>query len=66
MHIASASKWLYAAYFAERYGATSLTGRDFQFLTLSSGYHSLQSRPDTQCDSSQGVNFTVDDCVDLC
>jgi hypothetical protein len=66
MYIASASKWLYAAYFAERYGATSLTGRDFQFLTLSSGYHSLQSRPDTQCDSSQGVNFTVDDCVDLC
>jgi hypothetical protein len=66
MNIASASKWLYAAYFAERYGASALTARDFQFLTLSSGYHSLQSRPDTQCGSSQGANFTVDDCVDLC
>ncbi len=39
MHIASASKWLYAAYFAERYGASALTARDFQFLTLSSGYN---------------------------
>ena len=66
MNIASASKWLYAAYFAERYGAAALTARDFQFLTLSSGYNSLQSRPDTQCGSSQGVNFTVDDCVALC
>lgn len=66
MNIASASKWLYAAYFAERYGASALTARDFQFLTLSSGYNSLQSRPDTQCGSSQGVNSTVDDCVALC
>lgn len=55
MAIASASKWIYAAYVAERRGG-DLRGYDIQFLTLESGYHSL-----TTC-SADDIN-TVDDCL---
>lgn len=60
MSIASASKWVWAAYFVQRYGAASLTSRDIEFLTLSSGYHSLTT------DCGHGAADTVDDCLALC
>ncbi len=58
MSLASASKWLYGAYFVQRFATVALTPRDYQFLTLSSGYHSL----DTSCSDAA----TVDDCLALC
>ena len=61
MSIASASKWVYAAYVAERFGATALTPRDMEFMTLSSGYHSL----DNSCGQGSGVD-TVDECLGQC
>lgn len=58
MSIASASKWIYAAYVAQRFGASTLTPRDFEFLTMSSGYHSQ----DTQCTPAD----TVSSCLQRC
>ena len=55
MNIASASKWMYAAYAVERYGATHLLPYDIKYLTMTSGYHLL----DDPCDDSQ----TVYDCL---
>jgi len=40
MSIASASKWIYAAYVAERRGGT-LTAEDIQFLNFRSGYDNM-------------------------
>ncbi|MEQ1793205.1 MAG: hypothetical protein ABL970_03355 [Nitrospira sp.] len=58
MNIASASKWLYGAYVAERRSG-ALTTEDIQFLTFTSGYTNFTScaRTDTvgSCDSS-GTN----------
>ncbi len=54
-NVASASKWLYSAYVAEKY-AGGLTAYDIQFLTLSSGYESLDS---TSCSAA----ITVNDCL---
>lgn len=51
MKIASASKWIYAAYVVERFGASVLTPRDYEFLTLTSGYHSR--RPVAPCRTSR-------------
>ncbi len=53
MPIASASKWMYGAYVAERRGGV-LTAEDIQFLTFRSGYISFSS-----CDNDD----TVDSCV---
>ncbi|MFO1507650.1 MAG: hypothetical protein U1F23_11380 [Lysobacterales bacterium] len=55
MAIASASKWIYAAYVAERYGG-ALGGYDVQFMTMESGYHNMSA-----CNWS-GI-ATVDDCL---
>jgi hypothetical protein len=55
MAIASASKWLYGAYVAER-RAGVLTAEDVQFLTFSSGYTNFTS---TGCDPAD----TVASCV---
>lgn len=55
MSIASASKWVYASYVAQRWGSAALTSGDIDFLTLSSGYHSY----DKECDHTQ----TVDECL---
>jgi hypothetical protein len=53
--IASASKWLYAAYVAQRQKGR-LSASDIQFLTLRSGYsHFLACRP----------RKTVDNCLNL-
>ena len=60
MKIASASKWIYAAYVVERFGASVLTPRDYEFLTLTSGYHSLE----TSC-AVPNVK-TVNDCLAQC
>ncbi len=65
MKIASGSKWVYAAYVAQRWGATSLTPRDWQFLTMSSGYHSLETDDQSKC-SGPGGSLTVDGCLALC
>ncbi len=56
MPIASASKWLYGAYVAERRGG-ALTSEDIQFLTFRSGYTSLSTLGDCRADD------TVGDCV---
>ena len=56
MPIASASKWLYGAYVAERRGGV-LTADDIQFLTFRSGYTSLDTVGDCRADD------TVGDCV---
>lgn len=58
MNIASASKWVYATYVAERFGAAALSARDYEFMTMSSGYHSL----DSQC----APGDTVDSCLARC
>jgi hypothetical protein len=55
MPIASASKWLYAAYVAQR-RAGALTAEDIQFLTFRSGYTTFAA---TGCDP----NDTVASCV---
>jgi hypothetical protein len=55
MPIASASKWLYAAYVAERRAGT-LTAEDIQFLTFRSGYTNFSA---DGCD----INDTVASCV---
>lgn len=55
MAIASASKWIYAAYVAERRGGDP-RGYDIQFLTLESGYHYMSA-----CNWS-GIE-TVDECL---
>lgn len=49
MSIASASKWLYAAYVAEKRGG-ALVADDYHFLTFESGYTSFVS-----CDQGQTV-----------
>ncbi|MFO1507080.1 MAG: hypothetical protein U1F23_08415 [Lysobacterales bacterium] len=64
MKIASGSKWVYAAYVAQRWGAGALTARDWQFLTMSSGYHSLETDTKSAC-SGRSDAFTVDDCLSL-
>lgn len=56
MPIASASKWMYAAYVAQR-RAGSLTAEDIQFLTFRSGYTNFSL---TGCDDLD----TVSQCVD--
>jgi len=53
MSIASASKWIYGAYVAERRGG-ALTAEDIQFLTFRSGYTNFGS-----CDTDD----TVESCV---
>lgn len=65
MKIASGSKWVYAAYVAQRWGAAALTAKDWKFLTMSSGYHSLETDDQSTC-SGQSDDFTVDDCLALC
>lgn len=55
MPIASASKWLYGAYVAER-RAGSVTAQDIQFLNFRSGYTSF---PPNGCDAKD----TVASCV---
>lgn len=54
MNIASASKWLYAGYVAQRRGVAGLTADDIRFLTFRSGYTSFST-----CLAGQ----TVDGCV---
>ena len=54
MHIASASKWVYAAYVAER-RAGALSAQDIDYLTLRSGYTHFLA-----CRSGQ----TVQGCLD--
>jgi hypothetical protein len=49
MSIASASKWLYSTYVAEKKGG-ALTADDYRFLTFESGYTSF-----TGCDQNQTV-----------
>lgn len=53
MSIASASKWLYGAYVAERRGG-ALTPEDIRFLTFRSGYTSLTAIGDCQQDDTVG------------
>jgi hypothetical protein len=55
MPIASASKWVYAAYVAARRSAV-LTAEDIQFLSFRSGYTSFST---TGCDTSD----TVEQCA---
>jgi CubicO group peptidase (beta-lactamase class C family) len=54
MNIASASKWLYAAYVAQRRGSAALTADDVKFLSFRSGYTNF-----SRCLSGQ----TVDECL---
>lgn len=54
MNIASASKWLYAGYVAERRGPAGLNADDVRFLSFRSGYTSFST-----CLAGQ----TVDGCV---
>lgn len=56
MAIASASKWLYAAYVAEKRGGT-LTAADIKFLHFQSGYVSFDAF------GSCGFTDTVDSCL---
>lgn len=57
MNIASASKWIYAAYVLER-RAGAPTADDVEFLTLRSGYSSMAAL-------SCGGSATVDTCLSL-
>lgn len=56
MAIASASKWLYAAYVVEK-RAGGLNASDVKFLTFQSGYNGFESF------GSCNVNQTVDGCL---
>ena len=60
MAIASASKWVYAAYVAEKFGG-SLSAYDIRFLTMSSGYVGMG---ENQCNPSVSTGpQTVDQCL---
>ena len=60
MNIASASKWLYAAYVAEKFGGV-LSAYDIRFLTMSSGYVGMG--PD-QCNPTTSTGpETVNQCL---
>jgi hypothetical protein len=60
MAIASASKWVYAAYVAEKFGG-SLSAYDIRFLTMPSGYVGMG---ENQCNPSVSTGpQTVDQCL---
>mgnify|MGYP005810568279 CR=1 FL=1 len=58
MEIASASKWLYAAYVVEKRNGALDGTNDVQFLNFTSGYTGFGSQPGCGLDSR-----TVDDCL---
>jgi hypothetical protein len=57
MEIASASKWLYAAYVVEKRNGALDDANDVQFLNFTSGYNGFGSQPGC------GSSGTVDDCL---
>lgn len=54
MSVASASKWIYGAYVAQKLGVAGLSSNDRKFLSMRAGYITFQG-----CDPTQ----TVDSCL---
>jgi CubicO group peptidase (beta-lactamase class C family) len=59
MNIASASKWLYAAYAVQKYGADSRFPSMVPFLNFTSGYSNFD---ETQCNPQHQLGRTVAQC----